>query len=52
MSQGGTAMDLDIQERDRNGQLTQKAKDNRRRLGLCLRCAQKGHIAINCPMGV
>ena len=50
VSQGGNRMDVDIHARGADGRLTQEAKDARRRQGLCLRCAQNGHIASNCPV--
>lgn len=53
VSQGGSAMDLDLISREKNpdGRLTQQAKDARRRLGRCVRCNKPGHIVINCPLG-
>ncbi|KAI0998176.1 hypothetical protein K3495_g10016 [Podosphaera aphanis] len=50
ISQGGSAMDLDIVSRQRqlNGKLTLQAKDARRALGRCVRCNREGHIAVNC----
>lgn len=53
VSQGGSAMDLDLisREKDLNGRLTSRAKDARRSLGRCYRCNIQGHLAINCPLG-
>lgn len=53
VSQGGTAMDLDIVSRskDANGHLTPQAKDARRKSGRCIRCNQSGHIVRYCPLG-
>ncbi|KAI0997825.1 hypothetical protein K3495_g10364 [Podosphaera aphanis] len=52
VSQGGSAMDLDIISRQRqpNGKLTQQAKDARRALNRCVWCNTEGHIAIHCPL--
>jgi hypothetical protein len=54
---GPDPMDLDnLQVQIRNdapngprGPLSQQEKDRRRKLGLCLYCGKKGHIAITCP---
>lgn len=53
VSQGGTAMDLDLISRQKNpeGRLTQQAKDARRALGRCVRCNGVGHWVRNCPLG-
>ena len=53
VSQGGSAMDLDVLSRQKNtdGRLTQEAKDARRKLGRCVRCNQPGHIVRFCPLG-
>lgn len=53
VSQGGSAMDLDIISREKtpDGRLTQQAKDARRKLGRCIRCNRTGHIVLNCPLG-
>lgn len=53
VSQGGSAMDLDLISREKNpdGRLTQQAKDARRKLGRCVRCNRPGHIVMNCPLG-
>lgn len=54
VSQGGSAMDLDVISRQKgeDGRLTLQAKDARRTLGRCLWCNKQGHAAINCPLGV
>lgn len=53
VSQGGSAMDLDLisRQKDSSGRLTQKAKDARRTLGRCVWCNRIGHIARDCPLG-
>lgn len=53
VSQGGSAMDLDVVSRQKgpDGRLTQQAKDARRTLGRCVWCNKQGHIAKNCPLG-
>lgn len=53
VSQGGSAMDLDILSREKSadGRLTLAAKDARRKLGRCIRCNTPGHIVRNCPLG-
>lgn len=53
VSQGGSAMDLDMLSREKgpDGRLTIEAKNARRTLGRCLRCNKTGHLAINCPLG-
>ena len=33
------------------GPISQEEKERRRRLGLCHRCATKGHFVSNCPLG-
>ena len=53
VSQGGSAMDLDMasKEREPDGRLTAQAKDARRALGRCLWCNKTGHLRSNCPLG-
>ena len=53
VSQGGSAMDLDIISRERSpdGHLTAEAKEARRALGRCLWCNKTGHLRSNCPLG-
>ena len=53
VSQGGSAMDLDLISREKTpeGRLTQKAKDARRALGRCIRCNRIGHMVRDCPLG-
>ncbi|KAI0993023.1 hypothetical protein K3495_g15161 [Podosphaera aphanis] len=53
VSQGGTAMDLDMVSREKgpDGKLTPQAKNARRTLGRCVWCNQMGHFAISCPLG-
>lgn len=53
VSQGGSAMDLDLLSREKgpDGRLTRQAKDARRSLGRCYRCNKNGHLAMNCPLG-
>ncbi|KAI0991976.1 hypothetical protein K3495_g16210, partial [Podosphaera aphanis] len=50
VSQGGSAMDLDVISRQKlpNGRLTQQAKDARRTLGRCVRCNKSGHTTNEC----
>ena len=43
------AMDLSSAEPQRRGPLTKEEKDRRRRLGLCIYCAEKGHLLRSCP---
>lgn len=53
VSQGGSAMDLDVISREKgpDGRLTLQAKNARRTLGRCLWCNKIGHIRMNCPLG-
>ncbi|POS87262.1 hypothetical protein EPUL_002550 [Erysiphe pulchra] len=53
VSQGGSAMDLDMLSREKgpDGRLAPQARNACRSLGRCYRCNQSGHLAINCPLG-
>lgn len=53
VSQGGSAMDLDLVSRQKgaDGRLTQQAKDARRTLGRCVWCNKLGHTVRDCPLG-
>lgn len=53
VSQGGSAMDLDIISREKgpDGHLTPQAKNARRTLGRCIWCNKIGHLRSNCPLG-
>lgn len=52
VSQGGSAMDLDLISRQKTpeGRLTQQAKEARRALGRCIRCNRLGHMVRSCPL--
>ena len=52
VSQGGSAMDLDVLSREKgpDGRLTSQAKNARHALGRCLWCNKSGHMAISCPL--
>lgn len=52
VSQGGSAMDLDMLSRERgpDGHLTPQAKSARKALGRCMWCNKLGHMAYNCPL--
>ena len=52
VSQGGSAMDLDMVSRERgpDGHLTPQAKSARKALGRCMWCNKLGHMAYNCPL--
>lgn len=51
VSQGGSAMDLDMISREKgpDGRLTAEAKNARRALGRCLWCNKTGHLVSSCP---
>ncbi|KAI1002086.1 hypothetical protein K3495_g6116 [Podosphaera aphanis] len=53
VSQGGSAMDLDVVSRQKgpDGKLAQAAKEARRALGRCVWCNRSGHVVSNCPLG-
>lgn len=53
VSQGGSAMDLDMVSREKglDGRLTIEAKNARRALGRCLWCNKPGHLRSDCPLG-
>ena len=53
VSQGGSAMDLDLISRERlpDGHLTEQAKAARKQLGRCIRCNKLGHMVRSCPLG-
>lgn len=53
VSQGGSAMDLDVLSREKgpDGRLTRQAKDARKALGRCIWCNREGHVVAVCPLG-